>query len=186
MDTYIATTDLKKMDLKKEKQSKSIATSFRQSFMMKLGGAIFSSLFLSLAIAAPSFSQNAVTLGRNFRPDPVALQGKSSGTASLAAIAGIADNCRGFANVEPNHTITLKENFPVMDLLVYTNNINDDPTMLIKGPNGIVICADDESGGRNPQVTRRLPKGKYKVWVGSKTMNQFFSYTLSLSEIRQK
>ncbi|MBD2175985.1 hypothetical protein H6F42_03500 [Pseudanabaena sp. FACHB-1998] len=175
-----------KIDSKKGDQSKSIAKTFGQSFMMKLSGGILSSVILSLAIASPSFSQNTVSLGRNFRPDPVALQGNSSGTASIAEIAGIADNCRGFANAKPNHTITLRENFPVMDMLVYSSNINDDPTMLIKGPNGIVICADDESGGRNPQVTRRLPKGNYQVWIGSKNINQSFRYTLSLSEIRQK
>ena len=104
----------------------------------------------------------------------------------MRVLRGIADNCRGFANAEPNHTITLTETFPVMDFLVYSSNINDDPTMLIKGSNGIIICADNESSGRNPQFTGRMPKGSYQVWVGSKNVNQAFSYTLSLSEIRQK
>ena len=80
----------------------------------------------------------------------------------------------------------MNENFRLLELLVYTNNVNDDPNMLVKGPNGIVICADDESGGRYPQANRRLPKGTYQVWVGSKNVNQSFSYTLSLSEIVQK
>jgi hypothetical protein len=155
------------------------------SNILKLGWGTFTTI-VALAIAAPSFAQSAVSLGRNFRPDPATLAGNGGGNISIASIAGIADNCRGFANAQPNHTITLTETFPVMDLLVYTSNINDDPTMLIKGPNGIVICADDESGGRNPQANRRLPKGEYQVWVGSKTINQSFRYTLSLSEIRQK
>ena len=155
------------------------------SYVVKLGWGTFTTI-VALAIAAPSFAQSAVSLGRNFRPDPKTLDGSGGGNVSIASTAGIADNCRGFANAKPNHTITLNETFPVMDLLVYSSNINDDPTMLIKGPNGIIICADDESGGRNPQVTRRMPKGIYKVWVGSKNVNQSFGYTLSLSEIRQK
>lgn len=154
--------------------------------MLKLGWGTLASITMAFAIAAPSFAQSAVSLGRSFRPDPATLSGNAGGNVSIARIAGIADDCRGFANAKPNHTITLTETFPVMDLLVYSSNINDDPTMLIKGPNGIVICADDESGGRNPQATRRLPKGEYQVWVGSKTINQSFRYTLSLSEIRQK
>lgn len=157
-----------------------------QSNMLKLGWGALASIAVSLSIAAPSFAQSAILLGRSFRPDPATLAGNGGGSVSIARISGIADNCRGFANAEPNHTITLTETFPVMDLLVYSANINDDPTMLIKGPNGIVICADDESGGRNPQVNRRLPKGKYQVWVGSKNINQSFRYTMSLSEIRQK
>lgn len=156
------------------------------SNMLKLGWGIFANITVALAIAAPSFAQSAISLGRNFRNDPATLSGNGGGNISIASIAGIADNCRGFANDQPNHTITLTETFPLMDLLVYTNNINDDPTMLVKGPNGIVICADDESGGRNPQANRRLPKGKYQVWVGSKTINQSFSYQLYLSEMVQK
>ncbi|PZV11972.1 MAG: hypothetical protein DCF20_18640 [Pseudanabaena sp.] len=155
------------------------------SNVLKLGWGTFATI-VALAIAVPSFAQSAISLGRNFRPDPANLTGKGGGNISIASIAGIADNCRGFANVEPNHKITLTETFPLLDLLVYTSNINDDPTMLIKGPNGIVICADDESGGRNPQANRRMPKGEYLVWVGSKNINQAFSYTLSLSEILQK
>ncbi len=155
------------------------------SWMPKLlGGALVS--MATLAIACPSYAQSAISLARNFRPDPATLMGNGGGGKSIASIAGISDNCRGFANGSPSHTVTLTETFPMMDILVYTSNINDDPTMLIKGPNGIVICADDESGGRNPQVSRRLPKGEYQIWVGSKNANQSFPYTLSLSEIRQK
>lgn len=154
--------------------------------IINFGWQALASAAAALAIAAPSFAQSAISLKGSFRPDPATLSGTGGGSVSIAKIAGIADNCRGFANSEPNHTITLTETFPVMDLLVYSSNINDDPTMLIKGPNGIVICADDESNGRNPQVNRRLPKGIYQVWVGSKNINQSFLYTLSLSEIRQK
>lgn len=157
-----------------------------QSSVIKLVWGAFASTAITLAIATPSFAQNAISLGRNFRPDPASLRGNGGGSTSIASIAKIFDNCRGFANAEPNHTINLTETFPLMDLLVYSSNINDDPTMLIKGSNGIVICADDESGGRNPQVSRRLPKGNYQIWIGSKTNNQSFPYTLSLSEIRQK
>lgn len=156
-----------------------------QVHMANLGWGALAGVAVTLAIAAPSFAQQ-IALDRNFRPDPATLQGNGGGNVSLASLAGIADNCRGFANAEPNHTITLNETFPLLDLLVYTNNVNDDPTMLVKGPNGIVICADDESGGRYPQANRRLPKGTYQVWVGSKNVNQSFSYTLSLSEIVQK
>jgi len=154
--------------------------------MANLGWGALVGIAATLAIAAPSFAQSAISLGRNFRPDPATLQGSGGGTVSIAGIAGIADNCRGFANNAPNHTITLTDTFPLLDLLVYTSNVNDDPTMLVKGPNGIVICSDDESSGRYPQANRRLPRGTYQVWVGSKNVNQSFSYTLSLSEIVQK
>jgi hypothetical protein len=139
-----------------------------------------------LATVPMSLAQNAsVSLSRNFRPDPIKLSGSTGGNVSLASLAGIEANCRGFAQSQPSHVITLNESFPMLDLLAYTTSINNDPTMLIKGPNGIVVCANDESG-INPQVSRRMPQGTYQVWIGSKEANQSFSYTLSLSEIRQR
>lgn len=156
------------------------------SNIFNLGWGALAGIAITLTNVTPGFAQSALKLGRNFRPDPATLDGNAGGKVSIASIAGIADNCRGFSNAKPNHTITLTETFPLMDFLIYTGNINDEPTMLVKGPNGIVICANGEAGGRNPQASRRLPKGIYQVWVGSKNINHSFSYTLSLSEIRQK
>lgn len=159
---------------------------------LKLGWVFLVNIGILLAIASSSSAQSTISLNRNFRNDPTKLTGSGGGSNSLASIAKIAGNCRGYANNEnkPNHTITLNEPFPMLDFLVNSTNNNDDPTMLIKGPDGITICADDESKGRFPQVSLRLPngrlpKGDYQVWVGSKTANQSFAYTLYLSETRQ-
>jgi hypothetical protein len=140
----------------------------------------------ALISLSPAIAQSAViALARNFRPDPVKLQGRAGGSVNMTLLAGQA-NCRGFASEQPNHTLKLTANFPLVDLLVYTGNVNDDTTMLIKGPNGAVMCADDEYQGRNPQLSRRLPEGTYQIWVGSRNANQSINYTLSLSEIKQK
>ncbi|OIP78776.1 MAG: hypothetical protein AUK48_00945 [Oscillatoriales cyanobacterium CG2_30_44_21] len=159
----------------------------RQSKLTKwVWGTLISVAIAFVAIADTASAQETISLGRNFRPDPKILNGNGGGNVSLASIAGTNDNCRGFANSAPDHIVTLKDNFPVMDILVYSQNMNDDPTVLIKGPNGMIICADDESRGLNPQINRRLLKGEYQVWVGSKKANQTFDYTLSISEISQK
>jgi hypothetical protein len=152
------------------------------------GWGAIAGLTMALAITAPSIAQNVqnMSLGRGFRDDPATMKGTAGGRVSLASIAGITDNCRGFANTAPNHTVTLTDNFPALDILVRPDNINDDPTLLIKGSNGDILCADEEGGGRRPQINSRLVKGSYQIWVGSKTPNQSFNYTLSLSEARQK
>ncbi|WP_156815552.1 hypothetical protein [Pseudanabaena sp. PCC 6802] len=142
-------------------------------------------IILNSAIFNPAIAQTAVALARNFRPDPVKLQGRTGGSVSMTSLSGQA-NCRGFASEQPNHTINLTANFPLVDFLVYTKNVNDDTTMMIKGPNGLVMCADDEYRGRNPQLTRRLPEGSYQIWVGARNANQSVNYTLSVSEIKQK
>ncbi len=158
---------------------------------LKLKWVALANIVLLLAISASGSAQTATSLNRNFRDDPRKLTGRTGGSISLASIAKIGDNCRGYANTEPNHTVTLTAPFPMLDFLVAsTTNINDDPTMLIKGPRGLTICADNESKGRLPQVSLslpngRLPEGDYQVWVGSKNSNQSFAYTLYLSETRQ-
>ncbi len=140
----------------------------------------------ALMVHNPAIAQStAIALARHFRPDPIKLQGRTSGSVNMTSLAGQA-NCRGFASEQPNHTIKLTANFPLVDLLVYTGNVNDDTTMLIKGPNGSVMCADDEYQGRNPQLSKRLPEGTYQIWIGSRNANQSINYTLSLSEIKQK
>jgi len=158
---------------------------------LKLGWVLLSNIVLLLAFASSSSAQSAISLNRYFREDPRKLTGEGGGQTSLASIAKGADNCRGFANATPNHIITLNESFLLLDFLVEPTNINDRPTMLIQGPKGISVCADAQADGRFPQVTLSRPnellsKGDYQVWVGSRTSNQSFAYTLKLSEPPQR
>jgi len=157
-------------------------------FNLKLGWVFLANMVVLLAIASASSAQSTISLNRYFRNDPAKLSGEEGGgQISLASIAQGADNCRGFAKTTPNHIITLNESFLLLDFLIEPKNINARPTLLIQGPKGISVCADSESNGRFPQVSLQrpnglLPKGVYQVWVGSRTSNQSFAYTLKLSE----
>ncbi len=148
---------------------------------------------VSLAVAAlvgmgtaPAIAQGAIALARNFRPDPMQLQGTASGSVPLGQLAGIEGNCKGFANASPNHTLELTSNFPLVDILVLANDLQADTSLLVKSSNGLTLCADDEYRGRSPHLSRRLPQGTYQVWVGTSAANRAVPYTLSISEIRQK
>jgi hypothetical protein len=143
-------------------------------------------LALVAVLPAISVRSEPMPLSRNFRPDPIKLEGTAGGNVSLTALAGVDAKCRGFANTQPNHVLELGANFPALDILAYTGNVNDDLTMLIKGAGGLVICADDEHQRRNPQVFRRLPQGSYQIWIGSSEQNKSIKYSLSLSETAQK
>jgi hypothetical protein len=144
-------------------------------------------LAAALSMVLPVRSQpNSIALARNFRPDPIKVEGMAGGSVSIAQMAGIDAKCRGFAGSQPNHVIDLSSNFPMLDILAYTGNINDDLTMLVKGSNGLVICADDENQRRSPQLSRRLPQGTYQVWVGVSDKDKSVRYSLSVSESPQK
>jgi hypothetical protein len=126
------------------------------------------------------------TLSRNFRPDPIKMEGTAGGNVSLATLAGVDAKCRGFASSQPNHVIELSSNFPMLDILAYTGNVNNDLTMLVKGSNGLVVCADDEHQRRNPQLSRRFTQGTYQIWVGYSEQNKQVNYSLTFSESPQK
>lgn len=128
-------------------------------------------------------SAQPLTLNRNFRPDPIRLEGRTGGSVNLSSLAA---GCRGFASSQANHVLVLRENFPVLDLLAYSTNVNTDLTMLVKGDNGLVLCADDENQRRNPQVSRRLTQGTYQIWVGSNELGRVSQYSLSVSESPQR
>jgi hypothetical protein len=141
---------------------------------------------LSTILVSPMRSQpNNTTLARNFRPDPITMQSTAGGNVSLGALGGDS-KCRGFASAQPNHVIELTSNFPLLDILAYTNNVNTDLTMLVKSSDGMAICADDENQRRNPQLSQRLKKGTYQIWVGYSEQNKSVRYSLSLSESPQK
>jgi hypothetical protein len=155
----------------------------RKSQIIGLGIGVAAALSMVLPVRS---QPNSIALARNFRPDPIKTEGTAGGSVSIAKLAGIDGKCRGFASSQPNHVIDLSSNFPMLDILVYSGNINDDLTMLVKGSNGLVICADDENQRRNPQLSRRLPQGTYQVWVGVSDKDKPVRYSLSLSESPQK
>lgn len=135
--------------------------------------------------AFPVFSQ-PMTLSRNFRPDPLQVAGRAGGDVSLASLAGSASGCRGFAQDQPNHVITVMESLPVLDVIALTREVNQDLTLLIKGSNGDLWCGDDEYRNRSPRVSARLTKGTYQIWVGTGEPKRSVNYTLSISETPHK
>ncbi|MCS6959682.1 MAG: hypothetical protein RMK91_06485 [Pseudanabaenaceae cyanobacterium SKYGB_i_bin29] len=140
---------------------------------------------LVLLYALPGMGQTLL-LSRNFRPDPLQMSGRAGGDVSLAVLAGSASGCRGFAQSEPNHLLTVTESFPLLDMVALTRDVNQDLTMLVKGPGGMVWCGDDEYRGRSPRVSARLAKGIYQVWVGTGEQGRSVDYTLSISETPHK
>ncbi len=154
---------------------------------LALGLSVFSVFSNNLLSALPVQAEPSnISLTRSFKPDPIKIEGVGGGNVSLASLAGIDAKCRGFANSQPNHILQLGNNFPLLDILAYMSEINRDLTMLIKGPNGAVICADDEHQRRNPQVSRRFSQGTYQIWVGNAEQNVAVKYNLSFSESAQK
>jgi hypothetical protein len=141
-----------------------------------------------LALPGLAIAQNTeVILSPGFKSDPIKFQGTTGGRVSLVQLAGgVSGKCRGFAQEQPNYVLNLPDNL-MLDVLVFSTELNSDTTLLIKSANGTVICADDEYQGRHPHLQkRRFGRGVYQVWIGSGDAQKPVSFTLSLSEFLQK
>jgi len=141
---------------------------------------------LLVGLGAIPVAAETLTLGPNFRNDPMRLRGTAGGNEPVARLAGNAGRCRGFAQAQPTHTLVLPE--PIfLDVLAYGDDPQADVTLLVRGADGAVWCADREYRGRSPQLTRRrFAPGTYQIWVATGEANRPTAYTLSLSEFPQR
>jgi hypothetical protein len=88
--------------------------------------------------------------------------------------------CIGFVDTEPDHRLTLTQNFKYLRLQVKSSG---DTVLLVKGPGG-TWCNDDVSD-RNPIIAGEWLKGTYSIWVGSYEQNASFPYLLEISGDRR-
>ncbi|MEA5513097.1 hypothetical protein [Nodularia sp. UHCC 0506] len=123
-----------------------------------------------------------ITIQRQFSPDPLTVRGMSGGSIAGKIISGRSKTptgpCTGFVSETPGHILKLTSAFDYLKLVVESPQ---DTTMIIKGPGG-TWCNDDFEG-KNPGIVGEWLPGDYKVWVGSYEKDQYFPYTLRITEV---
>lgn len=138
--------------------------------------------------ATPAFSQAAnfgeLKLSPGFPPEAGQASGRTGGAYSLSSIANKDRNnnaCIGYGAQTPDHILILEEKFP--KLTVQINSGGNDTTLVIKGPNNLILCGDDTGPSKDASVqATNLPPGKYQVWVGAIKGGQRWRYSLSVRQ----
>lgn len=138
--------------------------------------------------ATPVLSQTAnfgtLTLSPGFPPGSVAARGHTGGTYSLPSIANSDRNkqpCIGFASDTPDHVLVLEKDFP--RLTVQVNSQGKDTTLVIRGPNNLILCGDDTGSRKDASIeATNLKAGRYEVWVGAIEAGQRWNYNLTVRE----
>lgn len=124
-----------------------------------------------------------ITINQQFSPDPFTVRGMSGGSVPGKKVAGRAETptgpCTGFVDTNPGHTLNLTSGFEYLKLLVESPQ---DTTMIVKGPGG-TWCNDDFEG-KNPGIVGEWLPGIYQIWVGSYEKDQYFPYTLQITEVK--
>jgi hypothetical protein len=118
-----------------------------------------------------------MALAPGFTPDPAVSRGVSGGAVNANAIGGA---CRGFISQTPDHILVANGNFPMLRLLVRSNQ---DTTLVVQDQGGRVWCDDDSGGSSNPLLQSSVPAGTYRIWVGSYRAGVQAPYTIGFSEL---
>lgn len=139
-------------------------------------------VFVAALSATPVFAQEANFQSLTFSGTPSTLTGQTGGNYSLSAIANRDRNnnpCLGFGAPTPDHILTLDKDYPKLRIQVESGG--GDTTLVIKGPNNVVLCGDDTGSSKEASIeVTDLKAGKYRVWVGSVTAGQKRNYSLSV------
>lgn len=111
----------------------------------------------------------------------------SGSTAGLWALTNLARRdrygnvCTGFADVNPDHTLILQDDFD--QLTLHVDSGGNDTTLLVQGPTPEIIRCGEDSDRRNRDAhisdTGWLA-GTYQIWVGAHHQGQRHSYSLTV------
>ena len=124
----------------------------------------------------PAWGQ-VVSLASGFMPDPQTRSGFSGGPVSAMSIS---PSCRGYIGLQPNHVMYLSSPFNFLRAYVQSST---DTTMMVRGPNGEVWCADDVYG-LNPALDfQGAQPGQYQVFVGSYNQGVQAPYSIGVTEM---
>ncbi len=93
---------------------------------------------------------------------PIAVTGRTNGEFDASRIRG-EGTCRGWVQAAPSHMMFLRTRMPFLSVFVLSAA---DSTLIIRRPDGTLVCNDDRFG-LNPGVQGTFEPGLYQVWVGT-------------------
>ena len=116
-------------------------------------------------------------LAPGFLPDPHELSGYSGGANNARNLGTTSHGpCRGDIATNPDHLLIVERPFEYLRIRGYSQG---DTSLVIRGPNGSLLCNDD-AVGLDPQIEGPFPAGTYQIYVGA--VGDAASYRLEISE----
>ncbi len=119
----------------------------------------------------------AVPLHAGFSPDPRVVAGQARGEIEARSIHG---KCRGWISETPDYLLTSSSAFFRLYVL---GRSRADVSLVVRKPDGTVICNDNRYGTQDPVVTSDFPIGTTQIWVGVKGRGTKAPYRLGFSEV---
>ncbi|MFW2388979.1 MAG: hypothetical protein ACN4G0_11620 [Polyangiales bacterium] len=120
----------------------------------------------------------SVPLHAGFSPDPRFVSGTAIGDVSAKSIHR---KCRGWISETPDYLIEADTAFFLLHVM---GRSKSDLLLVVRKPNGAVLCNDNRNGTKDPMVSSDFPIGTTQVWVGVKEEGASARYRLGFSEVK--
>ena len=127
----------------------------------------------------PTFGEQELTAG--FTPDPLDVPITSGGAVDVTYLG---PDCTGYAAQAPDFRLYWTGSSTQLSFMFVPGSGDEDTTLVVNLPDGSWICNDDStSTNRNPLlVLSSPPEGRYDIWIGSYSADDFITGTLRITE----
>ncbi|HSN84070.1 MAG TPA: hypothetical protein VLS88_15930 [Polyangiales bacterium] len=119
-----------------------------------------------------------VPLHAGFSPDPRVVGGISTGEVPASSVHR---KCAGWISEAPDYLLDCETAF--LQLNVFARS-RQDVLLVVRTPDGTVLCNDNRKGTRDPLIRGSFPMGNTQVWVGVHEQGATASYRLGFSELK--
>jgi len=117
-----------------------------------------------------------VPLYAGFSPDPRLVAGTAVGEVPAKTIHR---KCRGWISETPDYLLGADTAFLRLYVLARSRS---DVLLVVRKPDGAVLCNDNRKGTKDPMIRSDFPIGATQVWVGVHEQGEKADYRLGFSE----
>jgi hypothetical protein len=121
-----------------------------------------------------------VPLHAGFSPDPRVVAGNAVGEVPADSVHR---KCRGWISKTPDYLLDASTAFFQLYVL---GRSTEDVVLVVRKPDGSVLCNDNRRGTHDPMIRSDFPIGTSQIWVGVQEEGGSASYRLGLSEVKWK
>lgn len=121
-----------------------------------------------------------VPLHAGFSPDPRVVGGTALGEVRATSIHR---KCKGWISETPDYLLDAATAFFQLHVL---GRSRSDVLLVVRKPDGVVLCNDNRSGTKDPMIRSEFPIGTTQVWIGVREEGATADYRLGFSEVKWK
>ena len=119
-----------------------------------------------------------VHLHAGFNPDPRVVEGTALGEVPARSIHR---KCKGWVAEMPDYVLAADTAFLRLHVL---GRSRADVSLVVRKPDGSVVCNDDRNGTPDPMVRSDFPIGSTQIWVGVHKEGATALYRIGFSEVK--